>query len=467
MRKRSQKLAYARAVPSHSRPRRRSGRRHQLRHRLIIVLALVLFSGAAALFIRQSVLSAYSAAHQNASAQAQGTCAQQDAYRYYTLKQSGGFVLARAGGGSSGQPLGTPQALARFGNDFGQLESDAVFSMQLSPDGCYLAIDGATDHDEQVWVFDTRHMSLTPIPANVSGNFLNWLPAGNSSLGKNGHTFLYRPMMPLGPGAPLVNGAWNPGLWIVDAATGQIHNIDIHMSPAFLVDAAPSPDGSRIVYATSYGTGMGSDAWMMSGDGSHQSRLFHLAGGAQSIAGLFAWSPDGSMIAYERLSDSPVPFQPAGLWVMSSSGTASRRLADTDGGHGFTLAWSPDSGYIAYVARTNVGDRAADYNAQSLQSGVAMVNVASGASRIVATPALTGVQINDNPKWIASGGNLSITFTAYNPFNLVLGGSPRYWSAFVGANLSRPGASGLMMPQAGAQLVPLSPVMSHVVAIGG
>jgi WD40-like Beta Propeller Repeat len=443
--------------------RSRPGARHPAHHRhpqrFAVILALALLSGAAALFIRQGILNAHSAPHQSASAQ--GTCQQQGFYRYFTLKQPGGFVLARAAGGSSGQPLGAPQPVANFGNDFGRLESDAVFSMQLSPDGCYLAIDGASDHDEQVWVFDARRMSLAPVPANVSGNFLNWLPATSSASGNGGHTFLYRPLLPLGPGAPRVNGAWNPGLWIVDAATGQYRNIDIHMPSAFLVDAASSPDGSRIVYSTSYGVGMGSDTWMMNSDGSHQARLFYLAGGAQSIVAMFSWSPDGSMIAYERLSDSPVPFQPAGLWVMSSSGTASRRLADADGGHGFTLAWSPGSHYIAYIARTNNDDRAADYDAQSLQCAVAVTDVTNGASSIVAAPAQTGAQFNDNPQWIANGpGQLSITFTAYNPFNLVLGGSPRYWSAQVVR------ATGLVQHQAQFQATPLSPALSHVVAIG-
>ncbi|HEV2472481.1 MAG TPA: hypothetical protein VGS41_07445, partial [Chthonomonadales bacterium] len=398
------------------------------RPRLVVMLGLVLLAGAAAMFVRQGMLDARSAPQQGQSASAQtqatGVCQQQGAFRYFVLKQASGFALARAAVGGIGQPLGAPQPVANFGNDFGQSESDAVFSMQLSPDGCYLAIDGASDHIEQVWVYDIRHAALALLPANVTGAFLNWLPGKGS-----GHAFLYRPMLPLGPGAPLVNGAWNPGLWIVDAATGQYRNIDIHMSSAFLVDAAASPDGTHIVYSISFGLGLGSDIWLMNGDGSHQTHLFSLAGGGQSIAGMFTWSPDGSQIAYEQLSDSSVPFQPAGLWIMNSSGAASRQVARTDGGHGYRPTWSPDSRYIAYIARTNDGDRMADYNAQSLQCGIALVDVSSGSSSLVATPALTGMQINDHPEWISNGtGTMSITFTAYNPFNLAIGGSARYWS---------------------------------------
>ena len=73
-------------------------------------------------------------------------------------------------------------------------------------------------------------------------------------------------------------------------------------------------------------------------------------------------------------------------------------------------------------------------------------------SWMVATPAQTGVQINANPQWIASGDTL--TFTAYNAFNRVLGGRPSYWSAQVTSQQTQP------------LVIPLTPAMSHIVAIG-
>ena len=371
-------------------------------------------------------------------------------YIYSTLKTAVGFVLARAPRGSSGQPLGAPQTVASFGNNFGLAESDSVLSMQLSPDGRYLAINAAQDHGEQVWIFDTQQRKISVLPANVSGNFLNWMPGGN------GYTFLYRPMFPLGPDAPLTNGSWNPGLWEVDAATGAFKNIDIQMPSAFLVDAAASPDGSRIVYSTSTGLGLGSTIWMMRSDGSQLTRLFSVTGQAQAIAAMFAWSPNGASIAYELLADSPTPFLPAGLWVMNSNGGQPRYMAAADGGHGYRLAWSPDGSKIAFVVRTNTSDRQADALAQSLQCAVGVVDVASARSWLVASPAQTGMQLNYAPTWIGNGS--SVTFVAANPFNMLLGGTPRYWSArvgsapMVGANLSRP--------------EPLTPPIAHVVALG-
>src|SRR5579863_1398861 len=271
------------------------------RQRFFMLLTLLALAGFAALFARQGMM-ARGAVRQNNQPSHRQAQVDGGSYLYYTLKQSTDFVLARAAKGSNEQPLGVPQAVAQFGNGFGQLESDAVFSMQLSSDGGYLAIDGTSDHGEMVWVYNIQQNKLTLTPANVMGNFLHWLP------GTASHAFLYRPMLPLGPDAPMDSNGWNPGLWIVDAATGAITNIDINMPSAFLVDAAPSPDGSRIVYSTSAGLGLGSDTWMMNSDGSHISHLFNIPGGARSIVGMFAWSPDGSTIAYERLSDSPTPF---------------------------------------------------------------------------------------------------------------------------------------------------------------
>ena len=427
---------------------RQSGRVPYSKQRYFMLLTLLALAGFAALFVRQGMMARGAFSKSDQLAQKAQRQAQVDggSYLYYALKQSGGYVLARAAKGSAGQPLAMPQPVAQFGNGFGQQESDVIFSMQLSPDSRYLAIDGTQDHGEQVWIYNIQQNQLELRPAFVMGNFLHWLPGASS------HTFLYRPMFPLGPDAPEDSNGWNPGMWEVDAATGAITNIDIHMPSAFLVDAASSPDGSRIVYSSSQGLGMGSDTWMMNSDGSGVTHLFSMPGGARSIVGMFAWSPDGTGIAYERLSDSPTPFLPAGLWLMNTNGLQQRYLADTDGGHGFALSWSPDGRRIAYILRTNDGDRSADVSAQSLQSAIAVVDVSTGHSWVVASQLQTGKQINANPLWAANGSKL--TFTAYNPFNLVLGGSPRYWSAQVSDQPSRP------------QVIALTSSLSRIVAIG-
>lgn len=366
-------------------------------------------------------------------------------YLYYVLRQPGGFVLARARMGANHQPLETPRVVASFGGSFGQSTADTVISLQLSPDGRYLAIDGAHSDAELLWIFDTLRLSLTLEPPDVSGTFLHWLPG-------SGETFLFRPILPLGPDAPLNGGAWNPGIWLVNATTGTYINIDIRIPSTSLVDAIASPDGSQIIYSTTPGLGMGSDIWSIDTHGQNQMHLLKLSDDAQSIAGMFTWSPDGQSIAYERLADSPTPFLPAGLWVMNRQGGNQRLLARADGGHGFPLRWSPDSKKIAFVARTNLSTSMADQSVQALQSAIEVVDVGSGQVWSVASSTQTGVQINANPVWSSNGS--WITFTAFDPLNPDVGGTVRYWSVKVGPIEINPSAA------------LLSPATTHVIAIG-
>jgi Tol biopolymer transport system component len=370
------------------------------------------------------------------------------AYLYYALKQQDGFVLARAPKGPDGQPLAQPQTLLAFGNGFGLTPSDSVASLQLSPDGNYLAIDAIHEYGEQVFVYDIQNMRMSLAPDGVSGNFLHWLPGGN------GHTFLYRPMMPLGPNAPLDGDTWNPGLWSVDAQSKSYQNIDIGESAANIIDAAPSPDGSKIVYSTTTGLGMGSTTFVMNRDGSDRAQLFSLKDAQRAVAGLFTWSSNGKRIAYERLADSETPFLVAGLWVMDQHGGQQVHVADTDGGHGYMPSWSPDGKQLAFVQRTNLDDQQADKNEQALRSAIGVVDLATLQVQQVAAEQQTGLPININPVWGTQGKQ--ITFTALSPTNRDPGGTRRYWSASV--------PSVAVGAEKQAHVTPLSMSITQVVA---
>src|SRR6266699_90738 len=126
---------------------------------LIALLTLVLATFVAVFYV-QGDQRAFSQLQRKNSSFSPRTTSASTVYIYYVLKQSSGFVLARAAQGSSGQPLVTPQIVAGFDNGFGLAESDSIVTLQLSPDKRYLAIDGTRDHGEQVWMFDTRNMTL-------------------------------------------------------------------------------------------------------------------------------------------------------------------------------------------------------------------------------------------------------------------------------------------------------------------
>ena len=366
------------------------------------------------------------------------------AYLYYVLKGSQGFMVARAPEGSVHQPLSAPQPVTLIGSGFGTSEADAVLSLQLSPDGRYLAIDGTRPDVEWVWVFDTQHNKIHLLPSDAQGNFLRWLPSGN------GHTFLYRPMFPVGPVPSKEVQDWHATAWQVDAATGSHKGINLGVPSAYLVDAAPSPDGSHIIYSTTAGLSMGSDTWLVNSNGSARKHLFKNKG-SEAINALFSWSPDSKNIIYERLVDSATPFLNAGLWLMNAQGTQSQRLADTDGGHGYTPSWSPDSRKVAFIVRTNPHVVQANVQSQSLQSAINVVDIVSKKISQVASPQVTGMQLNINPSWAPDSNR--ITFTALNAPNRVLGGTLHYWSVSAVAAQVHPSASMLGIS------------ISHVVAV--
>ncbi|HEV2661108.1 MAG TPA: hypothetical protein VGU68_10935, partial [Ktedonobacteraceae bacterium] len=311
------------------------------------------------------------------------------AYLYYVLKESEGFVLARAPRGNARQPVGTPQVIAPISPGFGQSEADAVLALQLSPDGRYLLIDGTRPDAEQVWVYDTQKMKINLLPADAQGNFLRWLPNGNR------HIFLFRPMFPVGAISSTGMQAWRATLWLVNAATGAHSSINLGTPAANLVDAAPAPDGKHIIYSTSSGLSLGSDTWLANSNGGARKHLFKHSG-IQAIDALFAWSPDDKHVAYERLADSATPFLNAGLWLMNADGKHSQRLANTDGGHGYALTWSSDSRKVAFITRTNPHDALANVQAQSLQSAIAVVDIVSKKVSLVASVRETGMQLNIN-----------------------------------------------------------------------
>lgn len=364
-----------------------------------------------------------------------GPSATSQAYLYYILKQTQGFVVARAPEGNAHQPLSAPQPVTAIGSGFGTSSADAVLSLQLSPDRRYLAIDGTRPDAEWVWVFDTQLNTIRLLPSDAQGNFLHWLPSGN------GHTFLYRPMFPVG--SVTTPQDWRATLWQVDAATGFHKGINLGAPSANLIDAAPSPDGSQIIYSTTAGLSLGSETWLANSNGSLRRHLFD-NGGREAINALFSWSPNGKNIVYERLVDSPTPFLNAGLWLMNAQGTGSERLADTDGGHGYAPAWSPDSRKVAFIARTNPYDVQANIQPQALQSAINIIDIASKKIYPLASPQDTGMQLNINPTWTADSSR--ITFTALNAPNRVLGGTLHYWSVPAIPTQIHPAASILGTP---------------------
>jgi len=129
-------------------------------------------------------------------------------------------------------------------------------------------------------------------------------------------------------------------LYAMDTTGANQHQIATTVSGAGAADV--SPDGSRLVFATSTQT-ISNQIWVMNADGSGQTQL--------NIPSQFdytatpSWSPDGSKIAFGA-HDWTNGYQ---VFVMSATGTGLVRLA----GGPYTAAaprWSPDGSKIVYIS---------------------------------------------------------------------------------------------------------------------
>ena len=140
---------------------------------------------------------------------------------------------------------------------------------------------------------------------------------------------------------------------LVDARDGRSVRMD---TPPFTYDVAFSPDGGRVLYAVSRGLGFGSEMWLMDWDGRNE-----------------------------------------------------RVIAPADAGHGYPPAWSPDGRQVAFVARENPGDSAADVAAPYLESNIHLADVASGRARAVTQ--FEGA-LTDGPAWSPDGAWLAFSADA-------------------------------------------------------
>jgi Tol biopolymer transport system component len=97
-----------------------------------------------------------------------------------------------------------------------------------------------------------------------------------------------------------------------------------------------APDASMVAYADADEVG-NAQVFVMDADGSHARQLTHGLGGAEHPD----WSPDGSMIAYQRNVQ---------IYVVSVSDGESTRVTREPGGAVDPGGWAPDGGSIVFSA---------------------------------------------------------------------------------------------------------------------
>jgi serine/threonine-protein kinase len=205
----------------------------------------------------------------------------------------------------------------------------------------YLAISGGTGylvylHQNTLFAvpFDAGRLALAGVPAPI-------LEDVSSSVGAGGN-FAFGGA-PSGPGTFVYLAGKVQGLPIswLDSA-GKIQ--PLHAPPGVYYSLRFSPDGKRLAFAVSSGTGV--DIWMKDLDRDTPSRLSFLAG----MNRLPVWTPDGKNIVF-RSENSPAP----GLyWIRSDGSGEVQRL--TDGKlNEWPASFSPDGKRLAFNGNGNDG----------------------------------------------------------------------------------------------------------------
>lgn len=137
-----------------------------------------------------------------------------------------------------------------------------------------------------------------------------------------------------------------------------------------------SPDGSKLAFMREY------ELYTMNADGSDQRLL--LAGFARNLA----WSPDGTMIAFEGgdwLEDQEG--NGGDIWVVNADGSKPRNLTNSPDSYDAGPAWSPDSATLAFDSQ--------DRREALPKARIVTLDLASGQLRY-----LTDTGDNRAPAWV-------------------------------------------------------------------
>ncbi|MGA9160021.1 MAG: hypothetical protein WB297_04045 [Actinomycetota bacterium] len=175
-------------------------------------------------------------------------------------------------------------------------------------------------------------------------------------------------------------GETSQSLSIVDLGSGTATTFT---APPGASDFDFTLDGSMVTYSDLDENG-NAQVFVMDADGSNARELTHGEGGVGDYGGPI-WSPDGSMIAYQRdTSDGPQ------IFVVRISDGESTRVTNAPRGAVDPGGWAPDGGSIVFSTLNNAGNH---YTARSL-------DLATGQTRLIVPDGSTPT-LSPDGAWIA------------------------------------------------------------------
>jgi len=243
-----------------------------------------------------------------------------------------------------------------------------------SPDGSSIAFTSSRTGSYDLWTMNADGSNQQPaVTTSAWDDYPRWSPNGRR--------------LALSTTA-VTDGVPNSEIFVWSADSGLTQ-----VTHTAMEDQWPdwSPDG-RIIYSEGSKRQSNWDLLVINPDGSGRTTL---VGGPQAdVKG--TWSPDGQWIAFSRITsdtngNGALDEEDAGdVWVGRADGSNLRQL--TSGQWTFTLAWSPDSKWIAYVLQYDSnGNGVVDEGDRSDIWAVPL----SGS----AVPLVQGPYQNGDPSW--------------------------------------------------------------------
>jgi Tol biopolymer transport system component len=181
-------------------------------------------------------------------------------------------------------------------------------------------------------------------------------------------------------------------LRLADPESGENVRLAVPMYGA-IDGAAGSPDGLSVVYSYQEDNFSPTGLWSVNADG----RLAHLLLEVPTTATKFAWSPDGTKIAF--IED--------GLMVMDADGTSLRKLGNFPVALCYLLppTWSPNSRILAIVVSQYSSSFCQGLSENVFkETNIILVELESGESRTLLADGSTG---NIDPAWSPDGSQIA------------------------------------------------------------
>jgi len=270
-----------------------------------------------------------------------------------------------------------------------------------APIGKFLLIELNCPNGQTVLFMDTESGTATQPVTDSDSHFLAWASDGEAA-------YLKVDSM----GYPKIIRAYVDG------------KQDLISITELTYDLAAAPESRDFTFTFSRGLGQGSELSLAQRDGKATQSLYADLYNYISFA---RFSPNGEQITFLKIPDTQTPFTLGELWVMDSTGSNPRKLADADAGHGYAANWSPDGKQIAFVLRENPQDENANQNSEALISNIYVVDVETGALTQITN--LTKGHV-ETPYWSPMGNTLA--------FNVVINGRMNVSIANVATGEVRP-----------------------------